>query len=569
MHQYSSFSFKFFIFVGCKTKWAMKRILCVCLSLLPLVMSAGQIPEKVKPTKNLIIMVPDGVSTGVLSAARWYQRYVGDKDFDLHMSDYICGLVETSSSNSPMSCSAAAMSTIMTGVSSKAGYISVYPHLDPEQDIFELDGARTLQPIITAMEAGRLEKGKSIGLVVTTKFYHATPACCVAHTDDRNDSRTIAYQMASSKLDVVFGGGNRRINDHAREILEDQGIEYIHEDVSAFRSYDRDGRVWALFNGSDLSYDIDRDDSKEPSLEEMTLKAIELLSKDKDGFVLMVEGSQVDFAAHANDPIGIVTEFLAFDKAVGAAMDFAEKDGNTTVVVLPDHGTSGVNLGKYGYSKGYRKGLDKAYGEMKNFKASADKLTVLLRDCKVEEIRPIFKQWTGIELSDKEFNSLVQNQGKEEGHYMEVVDSENLFKAIADIMSDHAAFGYSSGSHTGEDVFLAAYHPKGQIPTGIVSNVQVNQYICKALGLKKSLLDLSDEYYADHTEVFAGKTCTIEEDKDCPKLIVDNAGKELVIPAWRSYCMYDGKRYDLPVAPVYMKKNGRFYVPKEILKIAE
>lgn len=532
-------------------------------------MTAGQIPEKVKPTKNLIIMVPDGVSTGVLSAARWYQRYVSDKDFDLHMSDYICGLVEASSSNSPMSCSAAAMSTIMTGVSSKAGYISAYPHLDPEQDIFELDGARTYQPLVTAMEAGRLEKGKSIGIVVTTKFYHATPACCVAHTDDRNDSRTIAYQMASSKLDVVFGGGNKRINEYAKEILEDQGIEYIHEDVEAFRSYDRDGRVWALFNESDLSYDIDRDDTKEPSLEEMTIKAIELLSKDKDGFVLMVEGSQVDFAAHANDPIGIVTEFLAFDRAVGVAMDFAEKDGNTTVVVLPDHGTSGVNLGKYGYSKGYRKGLDKAYGDMKNFKASADKLTVLLRDCKVEDIRAIFRQWTGIELSDKEYDSLVKNQGKKEGHYMEVVDSENLFKAIADIMSDHAAFGYSSGSHTGEDVFLAAYHPKDQVPRGLISNVQLSAYLCKALGLKKSLQELSDEYFADHTKLFAGKDCKIKEDKDRPELIVDCEGKELVIPAWRSYCMYDGKRYELPVAPVYMKADGKFYLPKEILKIAE
>ena len=536
--------------------------LLMCMSVMAF---AGNFPEKVKPTKNVIIMVPDGTSNGVLSAARWYQRYVTDVSYDLNLSDYICGLVETSSSNSPMSCSAAAMSTVMTGVSSKASYISAYPHLDPEQDIYKLDGSRTYQPLITAMEAGRLEKGKAIGIVVTTKFYHATPASCVAHTDDRNDSRVIAYQAASSKLDVMFGGGNKRVNDEALEILKDQGIEYIHEDVEAFRNYDKEGKVWALFNESDLSYDIDRDDTKEPSLEEMTRKAIERLSKDKDGFVLMVEGSQVDFAAHATDPIGIVSEFLAFDRAVGVAMDFAKKDGNTTVVVLPDHGTSGVTLGKFGYSKGYRKGLEKAYGDMKNFKASADKLTVLLRDCKPEEIRSIFKEWTGLDLTEKEYESLVENQGKQEGHYMEVVDSENLFKAIADIMSDHAAFGYSSGSHTGEDVFLAAYHPKGQIPTGIVTNVQVNEYICKALGLKKSLLELSDEYFVDYTKVFAGMDCRIIEDKDCPKLVVNLEGKDIVIPGWRSYFEYDGKRYELPVQTVYMKVDGKFYVPKDIL----
>lgn len=541
---------------------AITIALLLCASVLA---SAGNFPEKVKPTKNVIIMVPDGVSNGVLSAARWYQRYVTDVNYDLNLSDYICGMVETSSSNSPMSCSAAAMSSVMTGVSSKASYISAYPHLDPEQDIYRLDGTRTYQPIVTAMEAGRLTMGKSTGLVVTTKYYHATPAACVAHTDDRNDSRVITYQMASSGLDVVFGSGNKRINDETLKIFEENGTEYIKDDIESFRKYDGAGKVWAIFAESDMSYDIDRDPSKEPSLEEMTAKAIELLSKDKDGFVLMVEGSQVDFAAHATDPIGIVSEFLAFDRAVGVAMDFAEKDGNTTVVVLPDHGTSGVTLGKFGYSKGYRKGLEKAYGDMKNFKASADKLTVLLRDCKPEEIRSIFKEWTGLDLTEKEYESLVENQGRQEGHYMEVVDSENLFKAIADIMSDHAAFGYSSGSHTGEDVFLAAYHPKGQIPTGIVTNVQVNEYICKALGLKKSLLDLSDEYFVDYTKVFAGMDCRIIEDKDCPKLVVNLEGKDIVIPGWRSYFDYDGKRYELPVQTVYMKVDGKFYVPKDIL----
>lgn len=541
---------------------AITIALLLCASVLA---SAGNFPEKVKPTKNVIIMVPDGVSNGVLSAARWYQRYVTDVNYDLNLSDYICGMVETSSSNSPMSCSAAAMSSVMTGVSSKASYISAYPHLDPEQDIYRLDGTRTYQPIVTAMEAGRLTMGKSTGLVVTTKYYHATPAACVAHTDDRNDSRVITYQMASSGLDVVFGSGNKRINDETLKIFEENGTEYIKDDIEAFRKYDGAGKVWAIFAESDMSYDIDREPSKEPSLEEMTAKAIELLSKDKDGFVLMVEGSQVDFAAHATDPIGIVSEFLAFDRAVGVAMDFAEKDGNTTVVVLPDHGTSGVTLGKFGYSKGYRKGLEKAYGDMKNFKASADKLTVLLRDCKPEEIRSIFKEWTGLDLTEKEYESLVENQGRQEGHYMEVVDSENLFKAIADIMSDHAAFGYSSGSHTGEDVFLAAYHPKGQIPTGIVTNVQVNEYICKALGLKKSLLDLSDEYFVDYTKVFAGMDCRIIEDKNCPKLVVNFEGKDIVIPGWRSYFEYDGKRYELPVQTVYMKVDGKFYVPKDIL----
>jgi len=81
------------------------------------------------------------------------------------------------------------------------------------------------------------------------------------------------------------------------------------------------GKLWAMFAPSALAYDFDRDPSKEPSIAEMTKKAIELLSQDEDGFFLMVEGSKVDWAAHANDPIGIISDVLAFDEAVGVALD--------------------------------------------------------------------------------------------------------------------------------------------------------------------------------------------------------------------------------------------------------
>jgi alkaline phosphatase len=79
----------------------------------------------------------------------------------------------------------------------------------------------------------------------------------------------------------------------------------------------------------------------------MTEKAIELLSEDEDGFFLMVEGSQVDWAGHANDPEYMVTDFLAFDEAVKAAVNFAEEDGHTLVIVFPDHNTGGMTIGNY------------------------------------------------------------------------------------------------------------------------------------------------------------------------------------------------------------------------------
>ena len=82
-----------------------------------------------------------------------------------------------------------------------------------------------------------------------------------------------------------------------------------------------------MFSETSLAYDMDRDPAKEPSLAEMTKKAIDTLSKDEDGFFLMVEGSKIDWAAHANDPIGLISDIIAFDDAVKVALNFAKADG--------------------------------------------------------------------------------------------------------------------------------------------------------------------------------------------------------------------------------------------------
>jgi alkaline phosphatase len=111
------------------------------------------------------------------------------------------------------------------------------------------------------------------------------------------------------------------------------------------------GKVWGAFAPDAMAYDLDRAKTAptEPSLAEMTGKAIELLAgSDKGrgrGFFLFVEGSKVDWAAHSNDPVGLVGDLLAFDEAVYKALEFAKKDGNTLVVVVADHGTGGLRIG--------------------------------------------------------------------------------------------------------------------------------------------------------------------------------------------------------------------------------
>ena len=109
---------------------------------------------------------------------------------------------------------------------------------------------------------------------------------------------------------------------------------------------DNNQKMWALYGNKEMAYDIDRNPEEQPSLEEMTRKAIDKLSKNPNGFFLMVEGSKVDWAAHGNDPVGMATDFLAFDRACGAALEFAIwANGETAVVIVPDHLKQRYQLG--------------------------------------------------------------------------------------------------------------------------------------------------------------------------------------------------------------------------------
>ena len=305
----------------------MKRLQLSILMLLACAFAfgQGQYRKPVKPVKNVIVMIPDGTTIDVLAAARWYQVYNG-LGTSLHVDPYLCGLVKTYSSNAPIGDSAPTTSCYMTGQPQRTGNVSIYPLADPGRDLCPVDPAQAYRPLATVLEAAKMEQGKAVGLVVTCEFPHATPADCSAHYYDRGNYAAIAPQMAAQNLDVMFGGGNDFVTEGMERHFADHGIQYIKNDLSAFRAVE-DGPVWALFGSREFPYDLDRDAAHLPSLEEMTRKALQVLSQDEDGFFLMVEGSLVDWAAHANDAAGIIHEFLAFDAAVGAVMDFARRDG--------------------------------------------------------------------------------------------------------------------------------------------------------------------------------------------------------------------------------------------------
>ena len=521
--------------------------------------------REVKPVKNVILMIPDGTSIGVYSSARWYKVYnnMGDA---LHVDPYFTGTVSTFSSNAPIGDSAPTTSCYMTGIPSRSGHVSIYPVHDPGNDLYPLDSTMAYQPLVTVLEASRIENNKATGLVVTCEFPHATPADCSAHHYNRSNYSALAPQMAYQNLDVMFGGGNRILTDDIKQHFKNNGTTLIQDDKNAMLNYSGDNPLWALFGDRALPYDLDRDPEVTPSLSEMTAKAIDILSKKENGFFLMVEGSQVDWAAHGNDPVGIITEYLAFDEAVGKAIEFAKKDGQTAVIILSDHGNSGITIGK-AECKGYDKlTLEQLFGEVSKYKNTASGIEQKLINVEPQDMRAEFKKHTDIDLTDDELKGLLSSKNYKEGNYMEVANSPNMTNNIVNLMNSRMCFGFTTGGHTGEEVLLAAYHPDGDVPMGHLKNTDINDYLFEVSGLKTPLSEMTQRIFAKHHEVFEGMKYTIENrDADIPVLVVIDKKNTLRIPAFSSVATLNGKSFDLGSVTVYIDKNDTFYLPSNLV----
>lgn len=527
-------------------------------------LSAQQYRKPVKPTKNVILMIPDGTSIGVVSAARWYQTY-NNNGMNLAIDPYICGTVKTFSSNAPIGDSAPTTACYMTGMPQQTGNISIYPLADPENDLVPVDAAKAYQPLATILEAAKYQKNKAVGLVVTVEFPHATPADCAAHYYARSEYKYIAPQMAYQDLDVMFGGGNSILTDDIKAYFKSNGTTLIQDNLESFRNMKDDGKVWALFSERELPYDIDRDSTKIPSLAEMTETAIDRLSKNENGFFLMVEGSKIDWSAHANDAVGCITEYLAFDKAVAKALEFAQKDGETTVIIMPDHGNSGFTIGRRDLKRYDKASIDDLFKNVSSFKRTGEGLEKILLNAEPSQFKSIFKEYTNIDLTDDELSLLLSSKNyKKESDYMKVSNSENMITSIINIMNSHTYFGFTSGGHTGEEVFLAAYHPNGDLPIGMNTNMEINKYLSDVVGLEKTLAEMTNEVFAKHTDVFKGMEYSIDKSTDFPVLKVKKGNKTLSIPAFKSVAYLNSEPISLGTVAVYIDKNDTFYIPKDL-----
>jgi len=311
-----------------------------------------------KPGKNIIFMCPDGMGLSNVTAARTYLHGPNGDRLSFETLPYI-GYQRTASKNSFVTDSAAAASAWASGERFNNGEISCH---DEDKD-GQCDGTRKNQKTILELAAKR---HMGTGLVATSNITHATPAAWGAHTHNRKCESDIFRQQLENDIDVMLGGGiatnrshcqlehtGKNMTRHLISQAKENGYHYVTT-KDELEQAEAAEKLLGLFKTGGLTPIYKRSPaSTEPTLEEMTQKALTVLEKNPNGFFLMVEGSQVDWANHARNLKYQIYEMVDFNNAVKAVRDWmTEKPGraeHTLLIVVADHECGGVILdGPYG-----------------------------------------------------------------------------------------------------------------------------------------------------------------------------------------------------------------------------
>lgn len=278
--------------------------------------------------RSLILMIGDGMGLAQVSMLQLEQ---GDTLTSFDRAQGVA-LIRTRSANSRVTDSAAAATALSSASKTGNGMLGV-----------DLQG----HPLRSMMTRAR-EAGMPTGIAVTCYLQHATPAAFYAHVPDRNDTRSITRDLLASGVDVLFGGGRKWLAEECPEggsgldALRRRG--YFVAGSLAEADTVTQGRLLCVAADEHLAPALGRGDF----LPRATRKTLELLDREAarrgTGFLLMVEGSQIDLAGHAGDIAWMQAEMRDFDRAVAEAMAYADRAPGVLVVVTADHETGGLSI---------------------------------------------------------------------------------------------------------------------------------------------------------------------------------------------------------------------------------
>ncbi|PVV04571.1 hypothetical protein BB560_000928 [Smittium megazygosporum] len=459
--------------------------LFIALSIIPQTSSTSNI--------NVILMVSDGFGPASETMARQFKHTIHKLpvSWQSPLDKILVGSSRTQSSDSLVTDSAAGATAFACGLKSYNGAIGV----DPKG-----------RPCGTILEAAKLQ-GMLTGMVVTSRITHATPGSFSSHVVFRDMEDLIAeYQIGNytlgSTVDLIFGGGKcfflpNTDPETCRSDDRDLWKEAISSgfttfsSLSEFNSLNNSTRlpVLGLFTRSHMNYEIDRNPSEQPSLAEMTKKALEILdykSKSKDaGFFLMVEGSRIDMAAHQNDPSTHVREIIAYWDAVQVVRNYIKQNPNTVVISVSDHETGGISVARQ-ISEKYPDYTWKPHVLARVTKSNELITSALLAftmsnshpgsfmQQKKEFVRhTVLSTWMGVnDYTEEDVDRLATYQ-----------DYGRIQQCLSDIISKRALIGWATHGHSSVDVNLYVSGYNSQKLRGNVENIEIGHFIKNTLNL--------------------------------------------------------------------------------------
>ena len=274
--------------------------------------------ESTKP-KNIILAIADGAGLNHITVSR---LAIGGPDHKLYIDQLpVAGTSSTHAYENLITDSAAAATAWATGNKTKNRYLSVDKDKKELTTIFEMLD----------------DRGYLKGIVATSSVTHATPAAFYAHIDSRYKEKEIADQLLNSSVDIALGGGQEFFN--LQEL--DKNHHLMTEKVSLENNYDGLKNIIGLFDEDGMERGLDM-----PTQREMTSYALDYLDDKCNGFFLMTEGSQIDWAGHSNDIEYMIREFKDFDLTIKDLINFVSANKDTLLLITADHETGGLQLMK-------------------------------------------------------------------------------------------------------------------------------------------------------------------------------------------------------------------------------
>ena len=480
-------------------------LLCLMFILLAVVVSGAAQPEATtaQPAANTILLIGDGMGPEVIELAKDYASVIEKRQLWIEkvISEGNLALVHTPPLGKLVTDSAAAATALATGQKTVNEAVSVTPQ------------GKAL-PTILEMARNRL---RSTGIVTTTRLTHATPACFAAHGVDRDSESNLAEQMLEAGVDVMMGGGmqywipggevppetvrlsaaagagaksEREDNINLLGRAAEAGYKLVSNQNELLGAGKAD-RLLGLFAASHLPYALDRrldDAANVPSLAEMTEKAIEILSKNKGGFFLMVEGGRIDHAAHNNDAAAMIADMIDFDAAVGVAYAFAKKDPRTVIFITADHATGAPCLSaRYSDEAGQTiypdaEFLRKIYRQDASFEFI---MSELAKKPTAEELKRLVSNHIGVQLSDKEAAFVMKAEPISPFHVTKPKYRKIGYPtfALARLLGTQYGIAWATAEHYAAPAVLVGYGAHADLVHGYVENTDVFKIMKTAGGL--------------------------------------------------------------------------------------